>query len=463
MKQSNANQKTLGVSGLILAILVLVGWYFYDAQQKKLQALADERQAKAQMLSDALDQSNNEVALLNQRMQKLAEDLSTVRGSLTDEQRSRLQLQAELVQTTTDKNQVEQRMQKLAEDLSTVQGSLSDEQRSRLQLQAELVQTTTDKNQIEQRMQKLAEDLATVRGSLTDEQRSRLQLQAELVQTTTDKNQIEQSLQQEVQTITATTAQLEQELQQQLSLQKKLDDEIDQVSSEKGQLRDRLEREQQNQLRLQQKIARVMEDVTLKEASLANAEQEAARLSMQLSETREEQALLEKRVEKLKQQREMDARHFAELEDRLKRELNESRIEISQFQDRMTVIKLTSEVLFNSGSVEIQPSGQKVLALIAESLNAYPHRAISIEGHTDNVPIGKYLSYDSNWELSTARALAAVDFFRQEMQVDPQRLQVVGHGEFQPVASNQTVKGRQLNRRIEIRLMPEAPVAADKL
>ncbi|MCG6889269.1 MAG: OmpA family protein [Gammaproteobacteria bacterium] len=379
MNQSNANQKILGVSGLILAILVLVGWYFYDAQQKRLQSLADESQVKAQMLSDALDQSNNEVTLLNQRMQQLAEDLSTVRGSLTDEQRSRLQLQAELVQTTTD------------------------------------------------------------------------------------KNQIEQSLQQQVQTITATTAQLEQELQRQLSLQEKLNDEIDQVSSEKGQLRDRLEREQQNQLRLQQQIARVMDDVAQKEAALANAEQEAARLSMQLSETREEQALLEKRVEKLKQQREMDARHFSELEDRLKRELNESRVEISQFKDRMTVIKLTSEVLFNSGSAEIQPSGQKVLALIARSLKAYPDRAISIEGHTDSVPIGKHSSYVSNWELSTARALAAVNFFRLEMQMDPQRLQVVGHGEFQPVASNQTARGRQLNRRIEIRLMPEAPIAAEQL
>ena len=379
MNQNNASRKILGISGLLLAILVLVGWYFYDAQQKRLQSLADESQAKAQMLSDALDQSNNEVALLNQRMQTLAEDLSTVRGALTDEQRSLLQLQAELVQTTTD------------------------------------------------------------------------------------KNQIEQSLQQQVQTITATTAQLEQELQRQLSLQEKLNDEIDQVSSEKGQLRERLEREQQNQLRLQQQIARVMEDVAQKEAALANAEQEAVRLSMQLSKTREEQALLEKRVEKLRQQREMDARHFAELEDRLKRELNESRVEISQFKDRMTVIKLTSEVLFNSGSAEIQPSGQKVLALIANSLNAYPDRAISIEGHTDTVPIGKYSSYVSNWELSTARALAAVNFFRQEMQMDPRRLQVVGHGEYQPVASNQTARGRQLNRRIEIRLMPEAPVAAEQL
>jgi len=121
----------------------------------------------------------------------------------------------------------------------------------------------------------------------------------------------------------------------------------------------------------------------------------------------------------------------------------------------MTVIKLTSEVLFNSGSADIKPAGRKVLDLIASSLNAYPNRAISIEGHTDNVPIGGSINYASNWDLSAARALAAVDHLRGQNQVAPERLRVVGHGEFKPVASNETADGRQSNRRIEIRLLPE--------
>ena len=273
--------------------------------------------------------------------------------------------------------------------------------------------------------------------------------------------ELEQELKQELQSVKATSAELEQELQRQLSLQEKLNAEMDLVSNEKGELQASLEDEQENQRRLQQQINRVMGDVGQKEAALADEKQQAARLSTQLSQTLEERALLENRVEQLNQQRERDARHFAELEDRLKNELNESRIEISQFKNQMTVIKLTSEVLFNSGSAKIQPNGLKVLAVIAESLNAYPARAISIEGHTDNVRNGKHSSYASNWELSAARALAAVNFFQQDNQVDPQRLQVVGHGEFQPVSSNETVEGRQLNRRIEIRLMPEAQVSAE--
>jgi len=378
MKQSNVSQKFLGISGVVLAILVLVGWYLYGAQQSSLQSLVDESQAMEQMLSEALDQSKNEIDSLGLRIQKLTDDLSVVQVSLTDEQRLRIELQADLAQTHTD------------------------------------------------------------------------------------KERIEQSMQDKMQSITVTTSELEEELQRQLALQEKLNSEIDLASNEKGELLARIENEQENQLRLQQQIDRVKDDVGQKEKAVANAEQEAERLSQQLSQTREERVQLESRVEKLNQQREMDAQHFAELEDRLKRELNESRIEISQFKNQMMVIKLTSEVLFKSGSANIQPSGQKVLAVIAESLNAYPNRAISIEGHSDNVPVGKRSSYASNWELSTARAQAAVNFFQQNNQMDPQRLQVVGHGEYQPVASNETVEGRQQNRRIEIRLMPEAQVSAEQ-
>jgi chemotaxis protein MotB len=95
-----------------------------------------------------------------------------------------------------------------------------------------------------------------------------------------------------------------------------------------------------------------------------------------------------------------------------------------------------------------------VLDLIATSLNAYPERAISIEGHTDNVPIGRNLPFRSNWDLSAARAMAAVDYLQQKAAVAPERLRVVGHGEHHPVETNETAEGRQRNRRIEIRLLP---------
>jgi chemotaxis protein MotB len=177
-------------------------------------------------------------------------------------------------------------------------------------------------------------------------------------------------------------------------------------------------------------------------------------LNQQLETTRQEQVFLEANIEELNQQRKKDSELFANLKRRLEQELNQSQVEIAQLKNQMTVIKLTDDVLFSSGSAQIKPAGQKVLSLIAESLNAYPDRAVSIEGHTDHVPIGDNPYYASNWELSTMRALAALNYFQQNNQVDPKRLNIVGYGEYQPAYSNATAEGRKLNRRIEIIILP---------
>ena len=118
------------------------------------------------------------------------------------------------------------------------------------------------------------------------------------------------------------------------------------------------------------------------------------------------------------------------------------------------MIKLTDGILFNSGSAEIKPAGKTVLSLIADSLNDYPDRAISVEGHTDNLPIHNNRRFASNWELSSARSLAAVRYFQQQKKVDPRRLKAVGYGQYRPLTDNGAAEGRRLNRRIEIKLLP---------
>ena len=201
-------------------------------------------------------------------------------------------------------------------------------------------------------------------------------------------------LQKEIDSAQLTTTELESELEKRQSAEKSLLEEITTVSGQKSELQLRLEQEQ------------------------ASKEQ------------------------------------ITDLKTRLEQELNESRVEISQLKNQMTVIKLTSEVLFNSGSAEIKTGGKKVLSIIAESLNAYPKREISIEGHTDSQAVKPSSYYASNWALSAARSLAAVDFLQHNNQVDPRRLRLVGYGEFRPVSDNESADGRKLNRRIEIRLLP---------
>jgi len=194
------------------------------------------------------------------------------------------------------------------------------------------------------------------------------------------------------------------------------------------------------------------------EAELARRQAEQQALNRKISSVSDEKSALLSQLER----EQASKREIANLKNRLAQELDESRVEISELKNRMTVIKLTSEVLFSSGSAEIKPAGKKVLALIAESLNQYPQRAISVEGHTDNVPVKSHSRYASNWDLSSARSLAAADFFQRQSNVDPRRLRVVGYGEYHPVATNETAEGRQLNRRIEIRMLPPQPLVVDE-
>jgi chemotaxis protein MotB len=96
-------------------------------------------------------------------------------------------------------------------------------------------------------------------------------------------------------------------------------------------------------------------------------------------------------------------------------------------------------------------------------LNQYPQRQIHVIGHTDNVPIraGPKARFATNWELSTARAIAAVRYLCEKAGADARRLGAVGYGEFHPVADNSTAEGRARNRRIALVVLPEELAGAD--
>ncbi|MFC1713832.1 OmpA family protein [Candidatus Poribacteria bacterium] len=147
---------------------------------------------------------------------------------------------------------------------------------------------------------------------------------------------------------------------------------------------------------------------------------------------------------------------LAELTDSLKKEMEAKEIEITELKGRLTV-NLMDKVLFDSGNARIKKAGREVLDKIAKNLlNKYPDRAILVEGHTDNVPIGKELSvrFPTNWELSNARATSAVRYLQDHGSVAPERLSAIGYSEYHPIDTNDTEEGRAKNRRIEIILLP---------
>lgn len=117
---------------------------------------------------------------------------------------------------------------------------------------------------------------------------------------------------------------------------------------------------------------------------------------------------------------------------------------------------LTDKVLFDSGSAMIKPDADPLLNEIAGLVDVDPSHPISVEGNTDDVPIATS-QYPSNWELSTARAVAVVRFMTAG-GVAPGRLEASGVAGHRPIAPNTTEAGRSRNRRVEIALLRTNPV-----
>lgn len=115
---------------------------------------------------------------------------------------------------------------------------------------------------------------------------------------------------------------------------------------------------------------------------------------------------------------------------------------------RGIVITLPDALLFDSGSASIKPQAYDALTRIATKLKEIPGK-VSIEGHTDNVPVSANSIYKSNWELSAARA-ASVLHFLLRFGFSPDRFVIAGYGEYRPVAPNDTEENRAKNRRVEI-------------
>src|SRR5271170_1966268 len=124
-------------------------------------------------------------------------------------------------------------------------------------------------------------------------------------------------------------------------------------------------------------------------------------------------------------------------------------------------IEINADILFPSGAGEFAPAAEPVLDKLAEVLKPFPN-PIRVEGHTDDRPI-RTAAFLSNWELSAARAASVVHQFTRQ-GIDPLRLEIVGFGEFHPRQSNDTLEGRNANRRVVVLVLeevsPGAPVTA---
>ena len=137
----------------------------------------------------------------------------------------------------------------------------------------------------------------------------------------------------------------------------------------------------------------------------------------------------------------------AKLEHGLSEELERRTVAVREIPDGL-VLSLREVGFFESGSATLRASSMDTFDRLGSVLSSEPSN-LRIEGHTDNIPIHTP-QFQSNWELSTARASEIIRILLTREHIEPQRLSAAGYAEYHPVADNATEEGRRLNRRVDV-------------
>lgn len=164
---------------------------------------------------------------------------------------------------------------------------------------------------------------------------------------------------------------------------------------------------------------------------------------------------LQRRLNELEKQKkiaEARAAMFRQLAEKLRSMVDAGQIKVTVRNGRMLLV-LPNDILFDSGKTELKPEGKDALAKVAKVLATMPaDRHFLVAGHTDNLPI-KTKKFQSNWELSTQRAVEVVRLLIDN-GMKPSQVGAAGYAEYDPAADNATPDGQKQNRRIEIVVEP---------
>ena len=218
------------------------------------------------------------------------------------------------------------------------------------------------------------------------------------------------------------------------------------------------------------RVASLEEALAAQNKALAEQKAAAARLQKSLdkslSNANQNNVSIEKLVDQINESNQY-IRHLVEvksksdslnmvLQNNLTRSLSKEELKEVDVQvlKGVVYISLADNMLYKSGSYEINDRASETLSKIAKIIKDYKDYDVLIEGNTDNVPIKK-TNIRNNWDLSTLRASSVVQALQNDYGVDPKRLTAGGRGEYNPIAPNDTEVGKQRNRRTQIIITPK--------
>ena len=228
---------------------------------------------------------------------------------------------------------------------------------------------------------------------------------------------------------------------------------------------------------LTEKLQSAKEDLAAKNARVASLEEQLAAqkqayiklqssLDKSLSNASQNNVSIEKLVDQINESNQY-IRHLVEvksksdslnlvLQNNLTRSLSKEELKEVDVQvlKGVVYISLADNMLYKSGSYEINDRASETLSKIAKIIKDYKDYDVLIEGNTDDVPISRE-NIRNNWDLSCLRASSVVQALQNQYGVDPKRLTAGGRGEYNPLAENTTEAGKQRNRRTQIIITPK--------
>jgi chemotaxis protein MotB len=356
-------------------------------------------------LSQALSGRDEALAKLNRQIAELANILALSQQSATELQGQVDQLSGALTKSTTERDELKSQLVVVIGERDSLKAQVGDLQAQASEYDAKLAQqaalTEEARKKLEEAYKSIEADQAKISALMTD---------------------------------IAALQSLRDELMKKIGT---YETEKEEITSE---AQKRVELLNQQILALRQQLADLATALDISEAKSKQQDVQIAELGKRLN------AALASKVEEL-------ARYRSEFFGRL-REILGDREDIQIVGDRFV---FRSDVFFDSGSAELGPEGRDQLDVLATTLilllPEIPPEidwVLRIDGHTDDRPISSS-QFPSNWELSTARAVAVVKYLATR-GIPPDRLAAAGFGEFRPIDTSGTDEGRRKNRRIEIKM-----------
>jgi len=267
--------------------------------------------------------------------------------------------------------------------------------------------------------------------------------------------------------MTSRIASLESELEEVQSEQADVQEEYDELKDVYDELSRRYDDLRQSQeallkghnretKRLLTELQNAQQDLLKKEDRLKVLEESAAQKMVDLERLRAELEARNQRLVELEQILNAKDAQMKALKDAITAALYGFEKEgLSVYtKNGMLYVSMDEKLLFQTGSIEVDPRGVQALKTLAGVLEKNPDIKINVEGHTDDVPVRPNASFADNWDLSVKRATSIVRIILDNSSIDPIRLVASGRGKFLPIDNAGSAEARQKNRRTEIILTP---------